>query len=426
MLTPVPRRRLGVAILFASWIIGFAALADPPPPGVVWLDVGGLDPLPLEQPRNILVPLSKDPEMRFLEVLGEIAFQAPEILGTVARRSGLSCQACHINGTINPNLFIDGVSASKGGLDVTSGLFDPAADDSVFNHHRDVPSLRGIRATPPYGREGKFSTLRGFTEHVIVDEFGGAAPSERLLDALVAYQNRFQFGHDLKNPERRGRGDGAIMRGNALFRRPFEKSPKTSCASCHLPDREFIDGRQHDVGTGGQFDTPTLRGIAESAPYLHDGRAESLAAVVGHFDRFYALNLTAAERGDMVAYLTSLGAREEGRVPVTLNGELQAIDRFREFLGEAIKRRRFDDAALAVYVSRRRIGDLYQRYSREHQELARQAMVVWSRALQSVGNSVEAADATAARFAFLAYTSAFWELGQTVIENAPGARLKVR
>ena len=55
--------------------------------------------------------------------------------------------------------------------------------------------------------------------------------------------------------------------------------------SCHSGE-VFDDGKLHDVGTGDQsrdregaesrFNTPSLRGIARTAPYLHDGRAVTL------------------------------------------------------------------------------------------------------------------------------------------------------
>ena len=415
-----------VAVACIGPLLGDPAQADPPPPGVVWLDVDGINPIPLEQPRAFLKPLADEPERHYLEVLGEVAFQAPEIFGTLARRSELSCQACHINGTINPLLFIDGLSARRGGLDVTSNLFSTDADDGVRNH-RDVPSLSGIRMTAPYGREGRFPTLRDFTEHVIVDEFGGARPSARLLDGLVAYQDRFQFGANARVAEN---GDvhteDANKRGEALFKQPFANRADLSCAACHIPERGFVDGKQHDVGTGAPFDTPTLRGVAHTGPYFHDGAADPLAAVVVHLDRFFDLNLSPAEQRDLVAYLEAIGAIDQASAPVTLVGELEAIDRYRWALGEAIKHQRFDDASLIIDVSRRRIGGLHARYSRDHQLQARQAMIAWSRALQGVARKVEAADATDARFAFLAYTSAFWEMSQTVIETAAGARLKIQ
>jgi cytochrome c peroxidase len=45
--------------------------------------------------------------------------------------------------------------------------------------------------------------------------------------------------------------------------------------SCHGGDNS-TDSQPHDVGTGGEFVTPTLRWLWMSAPYLHDGRAATL------------------------------------------------------------------------------------------------------------------------------------------------------
>ncbi len=54
-------------------------------------------------------------------------------------------------------------------------------------YHVDTPSLRGVRLTAPYGRDGRIATLREFARHVIVNEFAGDEPAPRVLDALVAY-----------------------------------------------------------------------------------------------------------------------------------------------------------------------------------------------------------------------------------------------
>ena len=404
----------------------FSAAADPPPPGVIWLDVEGVNDLTTEVPRAFLSPLAEAGEQRYLEVLGEVAFSAPEILGTLARRSGLSCQSCHVNGTVNPDLFIDGLSARKGGLDVTSDLFHATAEDGIANH-RDVPSLQGISATPPYGRSGNFETLRDFTRYVIVDEFGGEEPTPHLLDALIAFQNRFGFP---ANSQLQANGDlttasDAAHRGERLFRRPFPHAPKLSCASCHRGPN-FTDSAQHDVGSGGVFDTPTLRGIATTAPYFHDGRAAALSDVVNHFDAFYRIGFDTSQRADLVTYLETIGAVEPPTAHVTLSTELQAIDRFRWLLGEAINNKRYEDAALAVIVARRRIGWLHERFDRDHQVIARQVLISWSRALQGAGRAVNAADPQAARFAFLAFTSAFWEMAPTVFEQSAGARINVQ
>lgn len=81
------------------------------------------------------------------------------------------------------------------------------------------------------------------------------------------------------------------------------------CAACHAGDA-LTNNQTMDVGTGGAFQVPSLRGVVWRAPYLHDGRAATLA------DRFgpqgggeqhgHTAALTDGERDDLIAYLRSL------------------------------------------------------------------------------------------------------------------------
>ena len=67
----------------------------------------------------------------------------------------------------------------------------------------------------------------------------------------------------------------------------------------------------------GRFRAPTLRNIAVTAPYMHDGSLPTLEAVLDHYasggyaSQFRSpavkgFGLTAAERGDLLAFLNSL------------------------------------------------------------------------------------------------------------------------
>ena len=121
----------------------------------------------------------------------------------------------------------------------------------------------------------------------------------------------------------RGRLTGAASasahRGEILFAKPRAAFDGGSCATCHPPSAFFRDGRTHRLGTGQPpsphaiddgFDTPTLLGIAETAPYFHDGRFATLADVVAWFDRSFALGLDAAGEADLTAYLAAVGASD--------------------------------------------------------------------------------------------------------------------
>jgi CxxC motif-containing protein (DUF1111 family) len=94
----------------------------------------------------------------------------------------------------------------------------------------------------------------------------------------------------------------SIANGEALF-------TSAGCDSCHSGP-QYTNNLNEDVGTGGAFQVPPLKGVGWRPPYLHDGCATSLTtaldatcAVTGHGN---ALTLTTAQLGDLAAYLTSL------------------------------------------------------------------------------------------------------------------------
>jgi cytochrome c peroxidase len=120
---------------------------------------------------------------------------------------------------------------------------------------------------------------------------------------------------------------------------------KAGCTRCHagplLTDELFHntgvawrDGRLTDIGraavTGeaadrGAFKTPTLREVARTAPYMHDGSVATLDDVIDFYDRggepnpgldsrMRPLGLTVVEKGELRAFLAALtGTVSEGR-----------------------------------------------------------------------------------------------------------------
>lgn len=116
----------------------------------------------------------------------------------------------------------------------------------------------------------------------------GGAPKAGLdpdLDALAAYLGSLGHDHLPKSPHRTASGDltSSATAGASLFQRE-------GCATCHT-GTAMTDGRLHEVGTVGTtsgnrlslplpgIETPTLRGLWESEPYLHDGSANTLDEV---------------------------------------------------------------------------------------------------------------------------------------------------
>jgi cytochrome c peroxidase len=296
--------------------------------------------------------------------LGNLAFSSPGILGGVARQAGLSCETCHVNGAGNAKFYIPKMSTRPGNFDTTGPLFNPKADNQVLDPVR-IPSLRGARYLAPYGHDGRMASLRDFVRNVIVNEFAGPEPSPVIVDAIVAYIQDIDF---LPNPSLGpgGRLIGKISeserRGEALFMKPFPHDPNLSCAGCHVPSAAFVDHRQHDIGSGGLFKTPTLRNADFNAPYFHDGRFDNYDQVVAHFDRAFDLGLSAQDRLDLVAYLTAVG---DGTQPYERDGagaSLKEINNFTIVLGSAIAAGDKAIVSLAVDTIGNELRELTEQY----------------------------------------------------------------
>jgi cytochrome c peroxidase len=132
------------------------------------------------------------------------------------------------------------------------------------------------------------------------------AAFERTLVSGDSAFDRLVFGgeHDALPDEAR--------RGMALF-----FSPGVGCSSCHSGfnfagnwvDAEGATGETSfaDNGTGLRLRVPSLRNVALTAPYMHDGRFASLGAVLEHYAaRKNAAPLSEDDRHALVAFLESL------------------------------------------------------------------------------------------------------------------------
>ncbi|HZO15448.1 MAG TPA: PKD domain-containing protein [Polyangiaceae bacterium] len=145
------------------------------------------------------------------------------------------------------------------------------------------------------------------------------------LDALAAYVSSLSTMPVSPFRDADGQLTSAAVVGRALFE-------SIGCTSCHsgtrLTDSAFLSPGApllHDVGTLGPgsgkrlggpllgIDTPTLHGLWDSAPYLHDGSAATLEDVLtvknAGDQHGVTSTLTPTERADLVTYLLSLDGR---------------------------------------------------------------------------------------------------------------------
>jgi YVTN family beta-propeller protein len=194
-----------------------------------------------------------------------------------------SCASCHPNGG-------------------SDGLNWDLTRDGVGNF-MNTRSLMGVKDTPPYGWHASSPTLEdrvtGTLRTLHQHEPGTAETAE-----LVAFLKTLAPPRPLAVKDA-----AAVARGKELFH------GKAKCATCHRSDA-LDDDRPHDLGLRGdgdvqaRFDTPSLRGVARTAPYLHDGRAATLADVFGRHNAQQrhgaAHQLSKAEMGDLLAFLRSL------------------------------------------------------------------------------------------------------------------------
>lgn len=129
------------------------------------------------------------------------------------------------------------------------------------------------------------------------------------LPALKAYQ------HSLAAPKPPAASfdPGAAGKGKALF------LTKAKCATCHaaplLTDNSLrtaaeigIDDFEAKRSPTGKYRTPPLGGLFARAKggFYHDGRFGTLNDVVNHYNNHLSLNLSPAEKKDLVEYLKSL------------------------------------------------------------------------------------------------------------------------
>ncbi|MFT4627342.1 MAG: hypothetical protein ACI8PZ_006026 [Myxococcota bacterium] len=113
---------------------------------------------------------------------------------------------------------------------------------------------------------GEFDDMRTLLTDVLVERMSGGAVE------LGADEDRALMAFLARTPPLVGsdRVDDAVSRGSELF-----WSEAVGCGECHNGPA-LTDGRRVDVGTGLPARTPTLLGIAQRGPWMHDGCALTL------------------------------------------------------------------------------------------------------------------------------------------------------
>lgn len=297
--------------------------------------------LPLGLEKDSLVIPEGNPLTKEKVELGKLLFFDTRL----SANDTIACASCHV-----PSLaFTDGQPVSTGIHGQKGGRSAPTAINRVFS---SAQFWDGRAATLEEQSVGPFANPieHGFKDH---DELVAKAKS------IAGYQPLFEraFGSPDITTDLIGRAIASFQRtllsGNSAYDRFTQANEeqalsanaqnglrvflgKGQCLRCHF-GFNFTDEQYHNLGVGsnkkesdagrqavtkkaedtGAFKTPTLREIANTAPYMHDGSLATLREVVDFYDQggipnayldpvIKPLKLTEQEKKDLVEFMKSL------------------------------------------------------------------------------------------------------------------------
>ncbi len=297
--------------------------------------------LPLGLERESLVIPDDNPLTRGKIELGKILFFDKRL----SANNTIACASCHM-----PTLaFTDGQPVSTGIHRQQGGRSAPAAINRVFS---SAQFWDGRAATLEEQSVGPFVNLveHGFANHdelvAKVQDIAGYRPFfeqafgpspitvERIGKAIASFQRTLLSGNSAYDQFGLGGNEMALSATAQNGFRIFVG--KGQCLRCHF-GFNFTDERFHNLGVDwdtdhidvgryavtknpkdlGAFKTPTLREIARTAPYMHNGRFATLRQVVDFYDQggisnphldpaIKPLNLAEQEKDELVEFLHSL------------------------------------------------------------------------------------------------------------------------
>lgn len=195
-------------------------------------------------PGHVLSPPVLDSQL----AEGRLLFSSAIVSEMATRDSGVSCTTCHVDSRM------DGIAWPD---------FDTVP--------RQTKSLAGAMSlTAPFTWTEDVLTVAEESRITSESRLGGRNATDAQHEAVAAW---IEHTPDVDHADR-GATTEAVTRGAALFERA-----DVGCVACHGGVR-YSDQARHDLYDLAGVDTPALVGIAATAPYLHDGRAPTLRAVL--------------------------------------------------------------------------------------------------------------------------------------------------
>lgn len=229
---------------------------------------------------------------------GSLAIVATVALGPpdAERPAALRGEALFLDGRAAMDRWITCASCHPEGH--TQGLNFDTLGDGSYGAPKNTPGLLGAADTAPYAWTGRFPELEDQLEQSLRTSLHGPSPTPEQVADLAAYVRSLPAP-----PPRRPADDPAARRGAEVFR-------ARRCDACHAPptytSRPLRDPWPESTTEGVRFSPPSLRGVARTAPYFHDGRAATLDAALDLHHPGSDAPWGPGERDDLRAFLESL------------------------------------------------------------------------------------------------------------------------
>ena len=226
----------------------------------------------------------------------------------------VACASCHLPdfGFTDGKAVSEGVNGQKGGRNAPT-IFNAAYDTTQFWDGR-APNLEKQAEGPVQNPIEMAHTLEGVEQKLTADPtyqeefekaFGpGLITFEKVEKAIASFERTVISGNSPFDRYFYGGDETALSeaakRGLEILRDP----QKGNCTACHAIGL-FTDNQFHNIGVGvddqgeltdlgryevtkkdsdrGAFKTPSLRNIALTGPYMHDGSLKTLKEVVDFY-----------------------------------------------------------------------------------------------------------------------------------------------
>ena len=334
------------ALCVAAALIAAGCKQQPPAAGLRPIGKPVAIPTPLGLP-PVPIPPDNPPTAETIDLGKRLYFDK-----RLSSDNSMSCATCHnpVTGFADPRRFSLGVGKKSGTRNSPTVL--NAAYNAVqfwdgraasLEHQAAGPIANPVEMAMPHDQ--LVAKLNGDPAYIdlFAKAFGpGRITMDHVQRAIASYErttlsgnspfDRYQYGADKTSLSE------SAIRGLAIFKDPA----RANCAACHTIGEKyalFTDGKFHNIGAGlndegelrdlgrydqtkldadrGAFRTPTLRNIARTAPYMHDGSLRTLREVVDFYvgggssnpyldKEIRPIRLTRNERDDLIAFLQSL------------------------------------------------------------------------------------------------------------------------